>query len=115
MCLHALVQVELEEQYTALQRQYFRVAKVAELARAASQASVSTSGRTKQELAETKTQLARSQRVAETARDKARLLRHEVADLKRQLARAEAGRAVEDCRQSASMREYAWRQCVFLV
>lgn len=117
-CRVQRTKVELEEQFAALQKEYFRVVKVSELARTVSQQAVGRSSSLKQELSSAQDQLRRTRRRAAAADAKAAALRDENAVLKQKLLLLEQLRLSaggdELGRASACAREYLFASSLSL-
>jgi chromosome segregation ATPase len=106
--------VELEEQFAGLQKEYYRVLKVADLARTVSQQSVSRASNLKQELSTAQDQLRRSRRRTAAAEKQAKELRDENAALKQKLLLMEKIALSSDCRTSACAQEFLFSHSVSL-
>lgn len=107
--------VELEEQYVALQKEFFRVNKVSELARTVSQQATARASALKGELSAAQDQARRSRRRAAAAEAKAAATAEENVRLRQQLALLEQVRlSHDDFRTSACAREYLFSHSVSL-
>eukprot|EP00878_Enallax_costatus_P003865 GHUV01004082.1.p1 GENE.GHUV01004082.1~~GHUV01004082.1.p1 ORF type:complete len:248 (+),score=67.73 GHUV01004082.1:276-1019(+) len=106
--------VDLEEQFAGLQKEYYRVLKVADLARTVSQQSVSRASSLKQELSAAQDQLRRTRRRAASAEKQATDLRDENAALKQKLLLMEKIALANDCRPSACAQEFLFSHSVSL-
>eukprot|EP00775_Hariotina_reticulata_P004070 gene4070-4317_t len=106
--------VDLEEQFAGLQKEYYKVVKVSELARTVSQQAVNRAANLRSDLSAAQDQLRRTRRRAAAAEGRAKQLQDENDKLRQRVALLENARADDEGRGSACAREFLFSHTVTL-